>query len=194
MSHGLRFLLVLFGLFSVRVCGGLIEEFEEESDLLIDEEEPLRCYFCHAMGPTNECELYQPYIDAREAADDGRQHDGPVTLKTCSPPFDVSCMIETFINNIGEVAHIRDCSDDKTFDFNEISNNKSSYARLIGLRDNNETACVYDGQNTVCLSKCGHSENMTDFCNGPQYGSTSTAVFSKILFMTILFCYVLFNP
>jgi CDGSH-type Zn-finger protein len=94
----------------------------------------------------------------------------------------------------GEVAHIRDCSDDKTFDFNEISNNKSSYARLIGLRDNNETACVYDGQNTVCLSKCGHSENMTDFCNGPQYGSTTTAVFSKIMFMTILFCYVLFNP
>jgi hypothetical protein len=31
MSHDLRILLVLFGLFSVRVRGGLIEEFEEEN-------------------------------------------------------------------------------------------------------------------------------------------------------------------
>lgn len=94
----------------------------------------------------------------------------------------------------GELVQIRDCSDDKTFDYTEIVTNRSSYVRLLGLLDNNETACSYDGQNTVCLSKCGRSENYTDFCNGPQFDSAYSASYSKYILLTAVFIYVLLFP
>ncbi|XP_053378707.1 uncharacterized protein LOC123527980 [Mercenaria mercenaria] len=194
MSKGFWTLCVMFFIFSTHLHIGYSDRQDEENVLMEADKGTLTCYFCRGMGPDNDCEKFEPYKDARDAADAGRQHDGPVILKKCSSPFNKSCIIETYANNNGEVAHVRDCSDDKTFDFTEIATNISSYSRLLGLRDNNETACTYDGQNMVCLSKCGHSENYTDFCNGPQFGSTDMTSFSKILFLTITFCYILLYP
>ncbi|KAL4221466.1 hypothetical protein ACF0H5_019724 [Mactra antiquata] len=144
----------------------------------------LKCYACYGIGPNNECEDYENYRAARE--DD--ETDGPVKLKDCSAPFNVSCMIETFKNDKGDIVHIRDCSDDKTFDFTEILTNASTYRRLLELEDNNETACAWDNEQLVCLSKCApQSVNDTaDFCNGPQFGSAFTS--SVSMFTILLSC------
>lgn len=76
----------------------------------------------------------------------------------------IKYILKSFVLFAGNtVSHIRDCSDNNWFSFNSsISNDRGAYDRLFQLTLNNETACVWDGQHLVCLSKCD-----TDFCNGP---------------------------
>ncbi|KAH3849567.1 uncharacterized protein LOC127874276 [Dreissena polymorpha] len=117
----------------------------------------LRCYSCFATGGHNECEDYNTFKKAMSGK------GNPGVKKNCTEPFDNVCIIETFAILGATVSHIRDCSDGLKFSFtSSLQNNRSAYDRLYRLQPNNETACVWDGQNQVCLTKCN-----TDFCNGP---------------------------
>ncbi|XP_052760377.1 uncharacterized protein LOC128203133 [Mya arenaria] len=118
----------------------------------------LQCYSCFATGGNNKCEQFKTY---KEAMDDNKSFAH--YLKNCIPPYNQSCIIETFSIQGQTVSHIRDCSDGEFYSFSQaLQNNRSAYTRLYDLEANNETGCVWDGQYQVCLTKC-----VGNFCNGP---------------------------
>lgn len=144
----------------------------------------LECFMCSAIGDKdNHCEDYSAYKKAHDN-DIRNAPTGTPVRKKCTSPYNKSCMVEQFVSSNGEKVQIRDCSDDKTFDFIETHMNASSYSRLLQLQDNNETACAYDGSHLVCLSKCGPGFNYTDLCNGPQFGH---AVVHRVSFPSLTF-------
>ncbi|KAH3849660.1 hypothetical protein DPMN_092063 [Dreissena polymorpha] len=109
----------------------------------------------------------------------------PHVIKNCTAPYDQVCMIETFSTLGNTVSHIRDCSNGKQFSYTaNIVNDRGAYARLYALQHNNETACVWDGNNMACLTKCDE-----DLCNGPQINGCISH--SQISF-PLIFMYALF--
>lgn len=79
----------------------------------------------------------------------------------------------------GEKAHIRDCSDDKTFGFPK--DKKERYSVLKYMASNNETKCAWDGAEMICLTKC----NSTNFCNGPTLAATNSHLSLVLLFASV---------
>ncbi|XP_045161260.2 uncharacterized protein LOC123526253 isoform X2 [Mercenaria mercenaria] len=147
----------------------------------------LRCYSCASTGGNNYCEDYNTYKQAM----DGKGYEK--VKKDCTPPYNVTCMIESFEVLGNTVSHIRGCSDGIHFSFSSnLQANRSAYERLEKLTTNNETACVWDGQNQVCLTKCD-----TNFCNGPQLeevinNATVTKV-SSLLMLLVIFASTIFQ-
>ncbi|KAL4221539.1 hypothetical protein ACF0H5_019796 [Mactra antiquata] len=148
----------------------------------------LRCYACYGIGYMNECEKYDNYQQAIDH--DDLPYEGPVTLKTCTPPFDKVCIIESLISDIGEKVEIRDCSDNKTFDFTEfLPVNTTAYRELVALSDDNTTSCEHD----VCLTKCV-PQHLTDICNGPQFNAGFRHILKDNLFqVAALIVYTFFS-
>ncbi|XP_045163642.2 uncharacterized protein LOC123527964 [Mercenaria mercenaria] len=129
----------------------------------------LRCYACASTGGNNYCEDFNTYKQAM----DGKNYEE--VKKDCVFPYNVTCMIERYELLGNTVSHIRDCSDGIHFSFSGNKTNKSTYTRLASLKSNNETACVWDGLDLVCLTKCD-----TNFCNGPVLEEVSDAAVIKL--------------
>ncbi|WAR14360.1 hypothetical protein MAR_004465 [Mya arenaria] len=137
----------------------------------------LQCYSCFGTGGNNECEQFKTY---KEAMDDNKSYSH--YLKNCTPPYNQSCIIETFSVLGQTVSHIRDCSDGRFFSFNQtLQNQRNAYTRLHELDNSNETACVWDGQHLVCLSKCDG-----DFCNGPVLERKINAAAEQGVSLTVM--------
>lgn len=146
-----------------------------------NETEGLRCYACASTGGNNKCEDFNTY----KIAMDGKGNEK--VKKTCTPPYNKTCIMETYEILGNTVSHIRGCSDNEHFSFSSsLQSNRSAYKRLEDLQPNNETACVWDGQHLVCLTKCN-----TNFCNGPHLkevinGATVIKLSSILMFVIVL--------
>ncbi|XP_060590594.1 uncharacterized protein LOC132745661 [Ruditapes philippinarum] len=152
-----------------------------------NETEGLRCYYCASTGGNNKCEDFDTYKKAMEGKGNER------VKKTCTPPYNKTCIMETYEILGNTVSHIRGCSDNEHFSFlSSLSYNRSAYQRLEDLKINNETACVWDGQHLVCLTKCD-----TNFCNGPQLkeviNSATVINLSSILMFVIVLASNIFH-
>ncbi|KAH3821448.1 hypothetical protein DPMN_123212 [Dreissena polymorpha] len=80
------------------------------------EKTELNCYTCNDVGPTNKCLNFTNFQVAHALwRQSVRDWDDPVQIATCESPFNASCMVLTYNNEKGEVAHLSGCSDDETF-------------------------------------------------------------------------------
>ena len=62
----------------------------------------LHCYSCYGIGPNNPCENYTSYEKAWDDRHLPEQHQtNKVHLKTCAWPYNVTCIINTFVSNTG---------------------------------------------------------------------------------------------
>ncbi|KAL3862223.1 hypothetical protein ACJMK2_008209 [Sinanodonta woodiana] len=136
------------------------------------------CYSCGSTGAGGDCEVN---TDALTKAT--KQNESFTFVKECAYPYNVSCSIEHYMQSGGTTSFIRDCSDGVTFSYHDPSS-KANFARLNDLSkiNNNETACVYNGQYLICLSLC----NSSNFCNGP-----SESAANEIFHMTKLLIFYL---
>ncbi|XP_052819499.1 uncharacterized protein LOC128245401 [Mya arenaria] len=158
-------------LFSFLLYAGSVKTSENENAT------NLQCYACFATGGDNECEQFKTYKKAMDGIKSYSHY-----LKNCTPPYNQSCIIETFSANGLTVSHIRDCSNGEFFSFNSAEEKKKpAYTRLYDLTNNNETACVWDGEKQVCLSKCD-----SDFCNGPVFDSAPDGQSVSLTVMSIV--------
>ncbi|KAH3849659.1 uncharacterized protein LOC127874309 [Dreissena polymorpha] len=153
------------------------------SVLLCQSVSSLRCYSCFATGGKNRCEDYNTYKTAMSGKGD------PEMKKNCTDPFDKICIIETFAVLGATVSHIRDCSNDANFSFSSnLQNIRGAYYRLYNLDPTkNETACEWDGQHLVCLTKC-----VSDFCNGPILAEVNKACAAQAITMITLMSFICF--
>ncbi|XP_052761278.1 uncharacterized protein LOC128203778 [Mya arenaria] len=156
---------------------GLILNWREAAFSSVLEDGNLYCFACFATKSNSKCDDYKAYKDAIHGK-------GELSfLKRCTAPYNTSCVIETIAINGGVFSHIRDCSD------GQGSTNK----RLSALTTNNETACVFNGNNMTCLTRCA-----TNFCNGPSFddamveaeGKSSTLDNTTIFFISATVFYV----
>lgn len=58
----------------------------------------LRCYACYGIGPNNECDNYTNFVKAWKS--DNQQY-GSIRLKRCSAPYNITCIINTYVNKNG---------------------------------------------------------------------------------------------
>ncbi|XP_052211826.1 uncharacterized protein LOC127830931 isoform X2 [Dreissena polymorpha] len=129
------------------------------------EKTELNCYTCNDVGPTNKCLNFTNFQVAHALwRQSVRDWDDPVQIATCESPFNASCMVLTYNNEKGEVAHLSGCSDDETFGLDP--NKSARYLPITkNLQKDNHTRCAWDDTDMICLTLCiGDSDEP---CNGP---------------------------